>query len=170
MIVRVKSSLDAELEQLHTLGPGVWHQLVGVESMRYRVRVDRRVILFDQGLFEDGAAGSQQIVRAKAHLDWELAKLEQLGRGNRYAVLAIESGLLRIHGDSGPCLYPPLLFTFADEAWPQAWVTHGDPWRDGVAGWPELIAPGFMERWHDGDTEAVELYQRVLRGVRREIT
>lgn len=165
MIVRVKSNLDSELKQLQALGPGVRYEVTAVESRLYRLNGERGEALFDPDLFENEVKDSRRIVQVKTNLDWELAKLRELGRGNCYTVLAIESAHLRIHGGGGPCLYPPLLFTFEDGTLPQAWVTQGNPWRDGAAGWPELIAPGFMERWHDGDADAITVYQRVLKGV-----
>ncbi|GEM_PF-6250090 len=165
MIVQVKSNLNSELDQLRALGPGSHHEVVGVEGRLYRLAGECGSVLFDPDLFENDVEDSRPIVQVKTNLDWELAKLQELGRGNCYSVLAIESGHFRIHGDGGPCLYPPLLFTMEDETWPQAWVAQGDPWRDGVAGWPELIAPGFMESWHDGDADAIAVYQRVLKGV-----
>lgn len=165
MIVQVKSNLDAELAQLAALGPGNRYVVLEIEDRLYCVNGTGGQHVVDPSLFEYPATTHAEIVEVKRNLDWELAKMGELGHGCCYVVLGIESGEFRIHGDGGPCLYPPLLFESETQDWPREWVVEGNPWRDGAAGWRELIKPGFMERWHDGDATSHEVYQRVLKGV-----
>lgn len=89
---------------------------------------------------------------------------EGLSHSKDYEVIGIEADYYRIlDDDDNPVLYAPGLFVATDAGEPEEWVkTVGD---DGelYAYPPELNAVGFWEDYHDGDEDAIRVFQNYLR-------
>ncbi|MBJ6765406.1 hypothetical protein JGU66_32030 [Myxococcaceae bacterium JPH2] len=83
--------------------------------------------------------------------------------GSLYIVVGIEGVSFRVvDSDGEPILIPIFLFEVVDDWVPEDWaqkVWLSDDWTSFGA--PELMARGFFEDWHDGDTHV----RRVFAGV-----
>ncbi len=91
------------------------------------------------------------------------ARYQDLKFGQRYVVIGIEAGDLRILNDVGrPFLYRPDLFSLVDHQEPVDWLTEfGD---DGERySYPRsLNKSGFFEDFFDQKAEAVTTFWRVV--------
>ena len=96
---------------------------------------------------------------------------QDLVPGKIYEVLSVADGFFRLSGESDdPVLYPPEILKIVDPTIPKGWIFEminldlpesklRPPWF--MLGPPEFLVPGFWERYHDGRSDAIEIYEEV---------
>ncbi len=103
-------------------------------------------------------------------------QFKDLTVGNSYQVIGIEADDFRIINDEGlPYLYPPELFSIADESEPDDWITDYGEDGERYSYPPELNRAGFFEDYFDGDQKTMAIFrqylakQRTLRSITSEV-
>lgn len=93
----------------------------------------------------------------------------EFSEGRVYLVLGIETGDLRILGDTGrPFLYPQELFEFVDRSVPEDWLVRDDTPGKEEMGPEAFLEVGFYEDFFDGDQKVKEKVFAYLERLRAE--
>ena len=108
-------------------------------------------------------------VRARADCHQELPDGRtnpSLAPGREYVVVGYDWSDYRLVADQGPCLYDKRVFDVVDAAEDPSWIRRDRDEGGHYVDPPECAAPGFYERWHDGDPVSratfSEVYARLV--------
>ncbi|AID58011.1 hypothetical protein Geob_3908 [Geotalea daltonii FRC-32] len=83
-----------------------------------------------------------------------------------YDVIGIDHDCFRIVDQVGdPILYPKYLFEIIDSSIPQSWIRKEYEADEYYIDPPEFSEPGFYEDLFDGDSKAIDIYEKYLASV-----